>query len=140
MTKRMIDADVIENYILNNHRPHYSKDEQGRYIFVGDILINLSDIRGKINELATPAPESQESIFDADGWCWDLSLINNDDEYHFLIESHRGGVGHKVTDKKSYYQLIGLTWFIDENLKENECLGDKIIAWKPIANLPKEKS
>lgn len=130
MSKRMIDADALENWLKTqiNKLPYYSTNNPYQAII------------NKINELATPAPEPQESIFDADGWCWDLSLINNDDEYHFLIESHRGGVGHKVTDKKSYYQLIGLTWFIDENLKENECLGDKIIAWKPIANLPKEKS
>lgn len=130
MNKRMIDADALLRWV---------KATKG--LFDDETLDDFySSTLNKINELATPALEPQESIFDADGWCWDLSLINNDDEYHFLIESHRGGVGHKVTDKKSYYQLIGLTWFIDENLKENECLGDKIIAWKPIANLPKEKS
>lgn len=133
----MIDADALLEFLKMTSEIN---DDAGFTGFAEAIKFHkknaLNFIEQRIKETAT---EPQERIFDAEGWCWDLSLINNDDEYHFLIESHRGGVGHKVTDKKSYYQLIGLTWFIDENLKENECLGDKIIAWRPLPTLPKDK-
>lgn len=130
MTKRIIDADALLAWVnINTHDGGWNG--QASVVFEDELI-------EKINELATPAPEPQtlESIYDAQGWCWDLSLIDKNEEYHFLIESHREGVGYKVTDKKSYYQRIGLTWFIEENLEQNESLGDKIIAWRPLPPLP----
>ena len=138
MTKRMIDADALEklfewldNEIAMDNKIYKINLEAGyaKQPSLESTLYNKKRFLQKINELATPVPEPQESIFDADGWCWDLSLVDNNEEYHFLIESHRECVGYKTTNKKSYYQIIGLTWFIQENLEENECLGDKIIAW-----------
>jgi hypothetical protein len=99
-------------------------DESARYVI------------NKINELATPAPEPQESIFDADGWCWDMSLLKTDGTPVLLFDSHEGvSVGWR-TDAGIYghTDLINLT----EEYPKREIL-DKIIqgyvikweAWKP---------
>jgi len=68
MIKRMIDADALLE-ALGNKKP--------RVIINPPVAIGygqaMCDIEELINELATPAPTPQESIFDAGGWCFDLS-------------------------------------------------------------------
>lgn len=139
MSKKMIDADVLLNWVkkkmesgeLITETEHYSTEN---VIFVDDFI-------EKINELATHAPEPQESIFDADGWCLDLSLIDNDNEYHFLIERTVANIGYVKANRKTYYQTIGYFDFIQSNLKDTYlCLGDTLKAWRPLPTLPKDKS
>jgi hypothetical protein len=66
--------------------------------------------------------EPQQSIFDADGWCWDLSLIdlnNNDEQYHLLYKNiNRDFIG----------QYVGYAW--------QTCYDHEIIAWRPLPKLP----
>jgi hypothetical protein len=57
MTKRMIDADALEKLEtwLSEHEAKFNA--------------SIYSFKQTIKELATPAPEPQESIFDAQGWC-----------------------------------------------------------------------
>lgn len=83
----------------------------------------------KIKELATPVPEPQESIFDAEGWCWDMdSLHDNGDVLLYVInpdlKTKRATVGKKI-DKNFYFARVSER--------------DRPNAWKPLPTLPKDK-
>jgi hypothetical protein len=70
MTKIMIDAEGLKLWLLENSYVGDTVIDQTAYV---EKIVFYNDLIKKINELATPAPEPQESIFDADGWCWDSS-------------------------------------------------------------------
>jgi hypothetical protein len=132
VTNKIIDADALLEFM---------DSEIHKYINVHgedwDYGISYHDIKRKINELSTPA-EPQESIFDADGWCWDLLLLDNNQEYHFLIERTIANVGYVKANRKTYYQTIGFFDFIQSNLKDTYlCLGDTLKAWRPLPPLPR---
>jgi hypothetical protein len=79
MTKRMIDADALSGWV-REHGDCIVKTQDRhieRCVNIGNIeelYIPYTIIIKKINKLAisAPAPESQDSIFDAEGWCWDM--------------------------------------------------------------------
>ena len=127
MTNKMIDVDVLTEELAKIKGNLNFCNDAGRYWL--DVAIET------INELATPA-EPQESIFDADGWCWDMSLLKADGTHVLLFDFHEGvSIGWR-TDAGIYghADLINLT----EEYPKREIL-DKIIqgyvikweAWKP---------
>lgn len=60
MTKKIINADALLEWVnINTHDGGWNG--QATIVFQDDLI-------KKINELATPAPEPQESIYDAEGW------------------------------------------------------------------------
>lgn len=129
MTNGILEVDALLEWVNKNKYPFTDEGTplDIHYIYSDDLI-------KKINELATPVSEPQESIFDADGWCWDMSLIYNDKEYHFLIERTVASV---KANRKTYYQTIGYFDFIQSNLKDTYlCLGDTLKAWRPLPTLP----
>jgi hypothetical protein len=79
----------------------------------------------KIEELATldPAPAPQESIFDADGWCYDLKSIPKDTLIDLCVQS--------ATDKSIVNREVNCL-LSDDTYEE----GYVIIAWRPLPKLP----
>jgi hypothetical protein len=76
-------------------------------------------------------------VQEGDGWCYDLTPLEEDEVYHVLIESPREKLGSKATSgKKYYYQDIDTLYVIKSNLEENENHGDRIIAWQPLPPIP----
>lgn len=126
MTKRMIDADAVGRILVGIMK-------RGSYNIMGveysiDVPI-LQNIMHRINELATPAPEPQESIFDADRWCWDMdSLHDYGDVLLYVInpdlKTKRATVGKKI-DKNFYFARVSER--------------DRPNAWRPLPTLPKDK-
>ena len=86
MTKRMIDFDVLMKCV-NSLYTRCRVPNKGEYSLfliskkpeLSNIFMNCLDVLVReIQELATPAPEPQESIFDAEGdWCYDLTTVSN---------------------------------------------------------------
>jgi hypothetical protein len=106
MTNKMIDADALLRWI---------KATKG--LFDDETLDDfyLSTLN-KINELATPA-KPQESIFDANGWCWDFNKFKDYySEYGFLIKTDQSYTTIKCGEQ---YRL---------------CLKG-VIAWQPLPKL-----
>lgn len=91
MTKRMIDADALLEKIHNTMQDIFSDSlvalpHKGilRDVSVEEILYCMQDY---IEQIATPAPEPQESIFDADGWCWDMEKAPYNTRIWVLMEN-----------------------------------------------------
>jgi hypothetical protein len=136
MTKRMIDADELIEFIFNC-----------------DSILDLSlGILSKINELATPA-EPQESIFDADGWCWDMNLAPHDgcnlllknynsDDFFIMYDCYKETQedywrSHSLPNECELWNgfktddIIINNGFKDVSLDEYE-----EVAWQPLPKLP----
>ena len=87
MTEKMIDADELLYWLDKNFE--YCNDVHNVEIKA----ISFKFLLKKINELATPAPEPQESIFDADGWCHNMDLAPKNGTPFFI----RGGYFNSAT-------------------------------------------
>lgn len=147
MRNRMIVSDALYDYIVNKARPSYIKNVDGTYSNVGDFLINLSDLRDKINELATPAPEPHQSIFDADGWCWDMDLtpitiVGVKIKFFDILVAKKYHTGTQNEFKQN--ERIANVW-LDDYLKLRDSTQEKlnvadiaVLAWRPIPIIPKE--
>jgi len=113
MTKRIIDADALLKWVKRHEIE--DENETGHYVVIS------FDLEEKINELATPAPEPQESIFDADGWCKKLKLMPRRPESYkclmWLKHKKTGGEIFKVVKT-----FIFPDWFYKYDL----------IAWRPL--------
>lgn len=134
MTKRMIDADALLELINDN-----SELITTGYSNADDVLTQ------KINELATPAPEPQESIYDAEGWCWDMdkapvTAIGYRIEFFDILVLKKYHVGTQNECKQ--YERIADVW-LDYELKLRDKDQQKlniadvcILAWRPLPPLP----
>jgi hypothetical protein len=109
-----IDADALLEWINKNTQEGEWCGANG---WQADIVF-LSELIEKINDLATPTPKPQESIFDADGWCWDFNKFKDYySEYGFLIKTETGYTTIRCGEQ---YRL---------------CLKGAI-AWRPLPKLP----
>lgn len=94
------------------------------------ILIAISTITDLIGK-ATPAPEPQESIFDADGWCWDMdkapenTWINGSDGKDVFY-----GINGDFWTSNQTSRIPVTSWINEYNVD--------IIAWRPFPTIPKE--
>ena len=115
MTKRVIDADALLEWIKEKC---YSRTVP----YIAEIAL-----KNKVEELATPTPEPQESIFDADGWCYDLDKAPKKVKvlgcfYDEILGNYVGEF--MVKDNK----IIGINYFPLTNTP---------IAWRPLPKAPK---
>lgn len=117
MTKRMIDADVLSKKL--EELANFIKDA---YTGVSYKVLEVKDAIQVINDFATTAPEPQESIFNAKGWCWDINKFKNYySDNGFLIKTEYGYTTIRCGEQ---YRL---------RLKD-------FIAWRPLPNPPKCQS
>jgi hypothetical protein len=93
----------------------------------------------KIEELATldPAPAPQESIFDADGWCYDLKSIPKDTLIDLCVQSaiDKSVVNREVNyllNEENLFYSSDYEHYLDDTYEE----GHLIIAWRPLPTLP----
>lgn len=150
MTKRMIDADALLDWIDN-----YIPDA---YL----VSIGVDTLKKKIKELTIPAPEPQESvnadaldkletwlsehtskfdasiysfkqtikelsinnqpqesIFDADGWCWDMDLAPHNG-CHLLMKNY---------DSDDFFIVYDCYKNIDEDYWRSHSLPDEAELW-----------
>ena len=119
MTDRKIDADALVDALSRVTFPRQS----GFHISYKEMMDKVKYI---INELATPAPEPQESIFDADGWCWDMNKAPSNENVIFYItnldlKTKRASTGMRV-HKEFCFPMVSEK--------------DKAIAWRPMPKLP----
>ena len=118
MTNKIIDVDALHQrigkYSLARHL-EYRKDIEyvrntpeivSRYKHIDEHFTRaINYISSIIEELATPAPEPQQSVFDADVWCWDLDkapketvlLIKTNYSFGYRVTINFYGL-HKETD------------------------------------------
>jgi hypothetical protein len=154
MTNKIIDADALEKLtefcikqkeISQNIIDSYDigVDFVARHTHRGCVVIANAFIE-KINELATPAPEPQESV-DAEGWCWDLDLAPKDGtDILVFVESSVYGTSWQAVASYTFIKYSN-----GENSEYKEFmspLGDgqqpvdsctsKIKAWQPLPKLP----
>jgi hypothetical protein len=135
MINRILDADAfekllewLENEIAMDSNVYKINLENMivKQAFLESTIYNKKLFLQKINELATPAPEPQESIFDADGWCWDMDLTPDSENVIFYITNldlkiKRASTGMKI-GKEFYFPMVSEK--------------DKPIAWRPLPTLP----
>jgi len=126
MTKRILDADALLLRIKNSS---FLKDKSNMDTMQACREIGfksaLDYVIDSINELATPA-EPQESIFDADGWCWDMDLAPDSENVIFYItnfnlKTKRAATGKRI-NKHFYFSM--------------ESGKDEPVAWQPLPKLP----
>ena len=144
----MMDADALVEWVINNTSPYYRKDIDGKYGFEVDCIIDILALRKKIQELSTPVPE--ESIFDADGWCWDMDKAPENQNIILLVNDKPtfGLLSQTVSDEYKVPEYYEKQFFIYtrtglmatlEFCKENE-FGRPldIKAWRPLPDLSKD--
>ena len=120
MTKRMIDADALDEWLGRNFE--YCEDIHG----IEKLVVSYGFLLKKIKELSTPAPEPQQSIFDADGWCWDMDLVPDRQSVILCIDNpcfkRRATTGMRI-DKEFSFAMVSER--------------DNPVAWK-LLTIPKE--
>ena len=141
MSKRMIDADVLVEWLHKNFE--YCEDIHG----IQKLVVSYRFLLDKIQELATPAPEPQESIFDAEGWCWDMDLapitiIGVKIKFFDILVTRKYHTGTQNEFKQN--ERIADVW-LDDYLKLRDSTQEKlniadiaVLAWRPLSTLPKE--
>lgn len=167
MSKRMIDADALFKHIKQilktaiSEREYYSADKnvylsrrnppKSALKTLKTVLFEIEDAFVKLprklclqdssvddKELAAPAPESQESIFDADGWCRDLKAIPKNTLIDLAVQcvkdkSMNREVNYTLNDDNNFYSSD-----YDHYLDDTYEFGYVIVAWRPLPTLPKE--
>jgi hypothetical protein len=141
MTKKIIDADAFEKLV------EWLNEQEARFD------ASIYEVKRKIEELATPVPETQESIFDADGWCWDLSLAPHNG-CHLLLKNYISDDFFIMYDcykniDEDYWRSFSLPneyklWnglktddTLINNLFKNVSLDEyEEVAWRPLPKLP----
>jgi len=101
----------------------------------------------KIEELATldPAPAPQESIFDADGWCWDIdeapiTITGAKIKFFDILVTKKYRVGAKNEFKQN--ERVCDVWFDDvlklrdKNQEKINIADINVLAWRPLPKLP----
>lgn len=113
MTKKMIDADALLDILKDDC---LSKRVNGKkVIYLDDVAFHITNMIYKLYPQLIP----QESIFDADGWCYDFDKFKDYfSENGYLIKTETDYTTIKCGHQ---YRL---------------CLKD-VIAWRPLPTLPK---
>lgn len=140
MINKMIPADLLLQWFSNQTYISFIDDIAVRFVD-----IKYGDIINKINELATPAPEPQESIFDADGWNNNFAEAPQGYDTPILIKYYCDWnkaegvtVGHYEEPVADYGKEGGFyTWY------ETGCIGEtdkvkNLIAWRLLPTGSKE--
>lgn len=128
MNKRMIDADALLSALVNKkpkaiHNPPVAIGYEQA----------ICDLQMLISELPTP----QESIFDADGWCWDMEKAPKDGSVFLgIIEVASTNFSTEGMPEQSVSMIA---WdCIKEDFVDIVCEKTiiKVIAWRPLPPIP----
>lgn len=123
MSKRTIDADALLAWVSSKHDSAVCSCERN-FIFI---------TKEKINELATLAPKPQEIIYDAKGWCFDMSTVPIDENILLLCESCL--ISEVVIARKPFKDAE--CQYSTENFCG--CCTIMELAWRPLPPLPTPK-
>ncbi len=138
--KRMIDADALLEWVKSETYNIYCEEMMRDYF-----MVYSEDLVKKINELATPAPEPQQSIYDAEGWCWDIdkapiTIVGAKIKFFDILVTKKYHTGAKSEFKQN--ERITNVW-LDDYLKLRDSTQEKlsiadiaVLAWRPLPTLP----
>jgi hypothetical protein len=131
MKNKTVDFDVLLEWINKNTFSQHNEALMYDYeIVYSDKLIR------KINELATPNLP-QESIFDADGWCWDMSLVPKNDKIEVIvIDLASSKKETEIIDSDSInFYIEFIKYIADVHDKQSE-FEELKFGWRPLPKLP----